>query len=374
MALDPPTRDWLLGLVAGAPPPAERVDWPTALPALRTHRLEGAALTLGGDLPSPVRAVLEAPAHRAALATTLAVEGGERALVELGRAGIPALLFKGAALVRVGLYPHPASRPMDDADVLVPDGAGEAAFRVLERVGFRPWSAWVAGRAAWLDSATLFSPTSTPLLPTSVDLHWRLRYAGLRFGEHRGAALWERADLSAGLPAAERHLVVIAEHVVKHARVRPHLLAFGDLTRLAARVSDWDDVVRTARDGGVGRGVGWVLGAARTELSACVPEGVIRELTAGRPGPRALHPTAILDPERRLPGRAAGLGLRWRILGSPRAVAADLVDIAFPGLGWLRGRYGSGPHALLWGRYALHALGWLVGVARSPASPNQELL
>jgi hypothetical protein len=374
MALDPGTRDWLLGLVAGAPPPADRVDWDAALPALQRHRLEGAALTSGGDLSQPVRAVLEPPAHRAGLATTLAVEGGERALIELGRVGIPALLFKGAALVRAGLYPHPSARPMDDADLLVPDGAGEAAFRALETAGFRPWSAWAVGRAAWLDSATLFSPTSTAALPTSLDLHWRLRYGALRFGERGGAALWERADLGAGLPAAERHLVVIAEHVVKHARVRPHLLAFGDLTRLAAQVSDWDDVVRTAREGGVGRGVGWVLGAARAGLAARVPESVVRELTKGRTGPTALDPGAMLDPARRLPGRAAGLGLRWRILGSPRAVAADLAYVAFPGVRWLRGRYGPGPSALLWGRYAVHALGWLVGVARSPASPNQELL
>jgi hypothetical protein len=82
----------------------------------------------------------------------------------------------------------------------------------------------------------------------------------------------------------------------------------------------------------------------------------------------------MLDPASRPPGRARGLGLRWRILGTPGAVAADLRRAAFPGPRWLRARYGAGPAPLLWARYALHSAGWLLGLARSPASPNQDLL
>jgi hypothetical protein len=263
---------------------------------------------------------------------------------------------------------------MDDADLLVPEGAGEAAVGLLARAGFRPWSAWAPGRDAWLDSAALFAPTATAALPTSVDLHWRVGYGGLRFGSGGASALWERADLGAGLPAPERHLIAVAEHLVKHARVRPHPHAFGDVVRLAAASEDWDDVARTARAGRLARAVGWVLAGARAELGAVVPEPVVRELTGGRRAPGILSPGAMLDPDRRLPGRGAGLGLRWRILGGPGAVAADLRHAAFPGGGWLRARYGAGPLPLLWTRYALHALGWLVGAARSPASPNQELL
>lgn len=86
--------------------------------------------------------------------------------------------------------------------------------------------------------------------------------------------MWEAADRAAGHQRPEPHLVTVAGHLVKHLRVRPHLCALGDLVRLAGIVSDWDTVVRIGAAGRLGRGVGWALEAARTELGA--PAALVR--------------------------------------------------------------------------------------------------
>lgn len=41
--------------------------------------------------------------------------------------------------------------------------------------------------------------------------------------------LWDGADLEAGLPSEEPHLLLLAEHFLKHLRVVAHVRVLGDL-------------------------------------------------------------------------------------------------------------------------------------------------
>ena len=360
----------LLGLKA----PARPADELRALEALRFHGLEGLAVArdreVGGRLlSSSLRSELE-PAYRLqGLATALAVESGERARSVLRSAGISALLFKGAALVRDGTYVDPGARRMDDADLLVRSGEAARAVEALVEAGFAPVTGWDVGRTGWVDAVTLHDLMAPSGSAVAVDVHWRTEYGRLRFGGRAESLLWEGADLEAGLPAPEAQLIVVGEHLLKHLRYKVHLAAYGDIARVAARVRDWDRVEGRLRRSRLARALRGLLRVATDELGAPIPPGLAAG--RGRAG-RSLSPRRLVGRRRPVEGRLAGLLHRWRLLGSPARVAADVLEAAFPPAGWLRARYGAGgPRARL--RYCSDVLRWAAYRARSPASPNQEL-
>ena len=365
------------------PLPPDSADWSLALPLFVFHRLEGLALAraaaTGGRLPADVRAALEPAARRGALETTLAVEAARKARGALEGAGVRSLLIKGAALVEAGVYEEPGARRMDDADLVVRPEAAAAAIAALQAAGFVPWSPWTPSRTRWLDSATLSDPSAPPGLPVAIDLHWRVAYGGLRFGAGpEDDLVWRGASPAAGIPSHEAHLLIVAEHLLKHLRSQVHLAAYADLVRLAGRVEAWDDVVAWARRRPLARGVGALLATLRDELDAPVPEGVPEALAGRRAGalPPVLRPSSFLGRESPVDGRAAGLLLRWRLLGGPAAVLRDMAHAALPSRAWLRARYGEEARTTpgRWLRYVGDVARWITGRARSPASPNQELL
>lgn len=377
-----PAAGFLLSILgAGAAHALPAPDAERAVGMLRLHRLEGLAVARdreagGGLLPPEVREALEPDYRARSLHGALLLESAGQARAALEEAGIPSLLFKGAALVRQGLYSDPGARAMDDVDLLVPTDAARGAAGALEGAGFRRWTG--LGSPGWLDSATFDDPASPPDLPLVVDLHWRTEYGGMRFGDPTGGSvLWRDADLEAGLPAPGPHLVVVAEHLLKHLRVRTHLAAYADVARLAPRVEAWDEVVDVVRGRRLGVGIGLVLEAAARELGAPVPVEVRETLAGGGRSRRrtyeTVRPGANLERELRVDGRLAGVRLRWRLMGSPLRAAGDLAEIAFPGGPWLRARYGAGGTLRLWLRYAADVLRWMVGRGRSPASPNQDV-
>lgn len=388
----------------GAPPappaPDDHAAWDEALRLVRYHMLEGLAVSRARDaLPGPIRQELE-PAHRRiGLHTTLLLESWERAREALDQAGVPSLLYKGGALVASGAYPEPGARRMDDVDVLVPSDRAADAMDALRARGFEPWTAWAPSKAGWADATALTDGASPPGMPLVVDLHWRAEYGRLRFGDPGPAdLLWRDADRGRGLPAPEPHLVVVAEHLLKHLRFKVHLVGLADLGLLADRVRDWDRVVNLVRGRRLGRAVGVLLDAGRADLGHPVPPEVGPALGArGRVADavrRRIGPRTLLGRRRPVDGRFQGVVFRWLLAGTPGRVLRDLAEAAFPGRRWLSARYGAGgahdadpagaepgrgtlpgrwTTLRLWLRYAADVAGWLTYRRRSPASPHESL-
>lgn len=366
------------------PPP---VDPEEAARLIHFHGLEGLALARHtaqrgaqhgarhraaeeGPLPPDLVQAFE-PAYRTqGLTATLLLESVSRARSVLADEGVDALLFKGAALVGDGTYPDPGARRMDDADVLVRPHTAGPAVAALREAGFEPVTGWNADQMGWADAVTLHDREGPAGTELTLDLHWRTEYDRLRFGGRGESVLWEGADLEAGVPAPETHLVIVVEHFLKHLRFKIHLAALSDMVRLAGRVRDWGRVDGLVGRSRLERGARALLCTLARDLGAPVP----RPFSDGVPGDlhRAFSPDSLLGRRRLGGGRLAGIAHRWRLLGTPRRVAADLADAAFPSREWLAARYGRGG-AGAWLRYVGDVARWSVYRGRSPASPNQEL-
>ncbi len=359
----------------GLGPPSVPDSWDEAERLLRFHSLEGLAWARDREvdrafLPESLRARLETVYRTQALETTLVLESAERARDALGRAGVDSLLFKGAALVADGTYGDPGARRMDDADVLVRTDEAERAVDALVGAGFRPVTGWSPDRTAWLDALTLHDGAAPEGATVAIDLHWRTDYDRLRFGGAASSFLWRGADLVTGRPRTEEHLVLVAEHLLKHLRFKVHLTGWGDLARLAGQVADWNRVEALAARSRLERGIRALTAVLDAELGAGVPARLRAGATPALV--RLLAPSSLVGRVRPVEGRLAGIVHRWRLLGTPGRVAADAADAAFPSGAWLRGRYGRGG-VVGWGRYVADVLRWVVYRGRSPASPNQEL-
>ncbi len=373
-------------LLAGErPAPVRAEERPRLEALLEEHRLIPLAVALtgpgGGDsvfpggVPDGWVGVHRATTLRNALLLEMVEEVQER----LRAVEVPALDFKGAALVRQGVYPDPGDRPMDDADLLVPPEGAARAVNALIRSGFTPWMRWNPEHLRWLDTMTFTAPGSTPALPLVLDLHWGTEYGVPRFGRGGGARspLWDGWDTHG--PAPEPHLVVIAEHILKHIAYRPHLLGIADLARLVLRVRRWNRVVELAEGRELGGAVGLLLEVIADELASPVPASVPRAMGSRNPWLRAARGRLRVGrlvvrggaPE----SRSVGLLLRGALLGGGLKAGRVAWETLVPEPEWLRARYSSPEDPVsplpLRVRYLAEVGRWLVGRGPSPVSPNQ---
>ena len=96
-----------------------------------------------------------------------------RILAMLGRAEIRPLLLKGTGLA-YSHYPSPVLRPRADVDVLVAPSEREAAWRILQDLGYRR----IGGPAGTFGGYQLELHYDDPRGVThNVDLHWRISNA-----------------------------------------------------------------------------------------------------------------------------------------------------------------------------------------------------
>lgn len=368
------SAEFIVGLLRlGDPTPAE--DPREAVRLLCLHGLEGLAVARnrevgGGLLPPDLVSDLEPIYRTQGLSSTLILETARRARAALSALRIDSMVFKGAALVADGTYPDPGARRMDDADVLVHPTDAVRAVEALLDEGFEPVTGWDPGKVDWSDAVALHDGQAPPGTVAALDLHWRTDYDRLRFGGTAESALWEGWDIATGLPGAEQHLVLVAEHLLKHLRFKIHVAAFGDMVRIAAVVRDWDAVDSLIERSRLARGLRALLAVLARDFDAPVP----RTLSIRVSGPLSdlLAPTTLIGRVRPVQGRLAGIAHRWRLLGSPTVIAADVAEAVFPPKVWLRARYGSGGVGA-WVRYLSDVGRWAVYRGRSPASPNQEL-
>lgn len=364
--------------VLGPQPRApDGVDWDVAVQLLRFHHLVGLAVSLDdqmgrGLLPAAVRGGLEADHRLLGLQGTVALELAERVAGCLTESGVPFVFFKGAELLRAGVYRDPAARTMDDVDVLVPLAHANSAWRAFAEDGLVPWRGWDSERThRWLDAAAFRDPLLPEGMPRDVDLHWRLGYDAIRFGGDAGESiLWD--GVTNGSPAPETHWVVLAEHLLKHLRYRIHLPAYADLTRVAAQVTDWPAVQRWMSRSAFERPLAALLGVCR-QMGCDIPEQPSRAGHGSRGLERLLHPRSLVGRHAAAHGRLGGLLYRWRLLGTPRAIMRDMVRTGFPERDWLEARYGGEKAAgswQLWLLYLRDSLAWARGRGNAPTSPD----
>jgi Uncharacterised nucleotidyltransferase len=387
-----PAVEFLTAVVGGRPPgelPDTDGEGERTLELLHFHRLGGLAVaearTRGDsvswlDPGTPVGHRLRDRYLRTSLHGTLVIECARRARSALTAADIPSILLKGVALMLDGTYPDPGGRAVEDVDLLVPPEAAGSAVRALAGSGFQPWVEWDEARSRWLPAFSFTDLEAPDGFEVTLDLHWRTPYVSLRAGPAEGFdPIWRGADLESGLPAAEAHFLLMAEHFIKHLRVVTHVRGLADLARTVARVERPDEVVAMAKERRSLRGLRALSAFLRDSLDLPAAESM-----TGSPGPgdRSHRRSAkILDPERlfgmRGPvaeGRARGLLLQWSLSGPPWRALREAWNVLAPPGPWLESRYPEvGPgFGRRRARYLREVGAWIAGRGRSPLSPNQE--
>lgn len=200
------------------------------------------------EIPPAVRAELALACEASAIRSAALLTALEELLDRLGRAGVPVLLLKGAALAGA-LYGDPALRPMRDLDLLVPETDVSRALDVLIACGYtvahaepRPGSA-----LAWENELLLTRPA---VIGVSVELHWRLFDAPFYGRRLPVAWFWETAEpITAGAARAltlgpEAQFLYLAGHLMLHHRGQGlrWWLDLAELLRRDEGALDWADL------------------------------------------------------------------------------------------------------------------------------------
>jgi hypothetical protein len=209
---------------------------------------------------------------------------------ELGGAGIPTVVLKGAYLAR-GVYGDPAFRCMEDVDLLVPRPDIERAHRVLLELGYRPEN------HPHLEPVYACNHHLVPMQKEGeleVELHWSIDAVGHPRGGGPPASpftlrmddLWARvrpagfrdAELLAFSP--EDLLLHLCLHASFHHGFNITIQKLCDIAwaaRAEPRV-DWERVEATARAWNAAKLVAVTLRLTREILHAPIPAGLLPEV------------------------------------------------------------------------------------------------
>ncbi len=196
----------------------------------------------------------------------------------LGKAGIPVLLLKGAALV-AGVYGESGLRPMADLDLLVPDARARDAFETLRALGWRS----LAPRPERLLDARHGTSFKGPS-GHEIDLHWYLLWENC--AREADAPLWEAAvearlgARAVRIPCAADQLLHVVVHGLQWSPLPPLRWAADAFLLVASDAMDWDRLAREASRRSltlpVRTGLRWV----RERLEAAVPADALARLDA----------------------------------------------------------------------------------------------
>jgi Uncharacterised nucleotidyltransferase len=280
----------------------EQADWDRALAVAGWHRLSPILfhhLARHNGVPAEVMDTLE-DAYLENAARNLFIDSAlEMALEAFERDGIPALLLKGAALVRT-VYPDPALRQMLDLDILVPEAKLDAAGAMLAELGYRtesahgPKTAHVTARANHHHDPALIHEQRI----TAIELHHHVAMSEERT-HFDVAGVWERARQADRAPA---HLVPAAEDLLLHvcfhftrnrlggswrrAGTGSALAQIADIAWIVeSHAIDWDALGATVRSYKLDARVFLALFAAR-ELGVPIPGRALQALRPSGFDPR----------------------------------------------------------------------------------------
>jgi hypothetical protein len=323
-----------------------------ALLRARYHGASALLLQRPAEIPPALRALLQVEARQFAMWELADAEWVRRALEGLRRAGVPAIVFKGAALA-YSLYADSAERMRADTDLLTAPEDRRAAETALTAMGWRR----LPGARGQLTSGQASYAVDADGGHT-IDLHWRLsdspllsRMFGFRELLTHSQPLPRLSPLARG-PSFVAALAIACVHMRYHAVV-PYfvdgvahagdrrLIWHCDIRALASQFeeSDWAEFGTLAGARGVAAPCADALTAACERVGAPVPSAALRKL---HEAPRDTAAARFL--------RAARLGRVWTeatALASWRERAQFFEEKLFPDAELMQGRYGP-PAALPW--------------------------
>ncbi|GEM_PF-2106147 len=282
----------------------------------------------------------------------VALDAGEEVLAALGAHGIAAAPLKGWALLtsparaRGGtsaVYADPATRPMDDLDLMVAADERGLASAVLETLGFVPIQSSRVRTGLYAAGHEVAFHRRVGDIDLFVELHWASAgpeslLRGMIFsGERFLRTLCARNEESGRLePTQLGNLLFAAVHGARHAYERwiwlydlHQLLTIGPL--------DWESVVRAACAWRVRLPLYAGLVSTRELFRTPVPKEVIATLAPGPVRRGLLHRSlsaSMRDEASRRPGRVAKLllGESWWDVARTAAWAT------LPGAAWYAAR------------------------------------
>jgi hypothetical protein len=190
------------------------------------------------DVPAAAEAALTSAYTNAVCLSLLHQSVRARFCRRLGERSIPVILLKGAALAAMN-YVDPATRPMQDLDVLIPPSRLEEAARCLEEDGFRP-SPLGRSLVPVMNRPYVHLVYNHPATGAVVELHWdlhlprRVRAQALR-------EIWSQAqpvgsDGSAQVVRPGNMIPFLSAHMILQHRCAP-LLWLHDLHRILLTAS-----------------------------------------------------------------------------------------------------------------------------------------
>jgi hypothetical protein len=239
-------------------------------------------------------------------------------LAAFDRAHVPVIALKGAVLAEL-VYPHAATRPMGDLDLMVASTDLDAADPVMRGLGYLPDPS-VPRSPEWYRSSHLhLVPYVLPDSSPPVEVHHHI----IRSPHAERVPiedLWRRArparlaSCETLVLSPEDLLFHLALHAVLTDRVLGRLRGLTDIAFTIQRYQDrvdWDALIRQARDSGTARHVHAAFWLARDLVSADAPDTVLRLLRSGS-------------------GRSAIEDRLFRVVGRRAAVADDPARSVLP--------------------------------------------
>lgn len=202
-----------------------------------------------------------------------------RVLGALSRAGIPAIVVKGAALG--AFYPDPALRLYGDIDIMVRRAHLDAAEQALNALGYR----CLASRGWWLQRFHHLPPMVNDSGGLLVELHWRLDYEETK-GRLPVEDLWARAvgwtvrdQQARRLDTVDAALYLCRHAVVQH-RVRGAFRSLCDLVQLTRGwgEAEWGALSQRSQSYGLTRPVYVMLVLGKELMGLAVPEAILSTL------------------------------------------------------------------------------------------------
>jgi len=305
--------------------------------------------------------VLAGAARYQVVAEALAATRLSEVLARLAAAGIPALVFKGAALSAL-YYPQSWLRSRNDDDLLVAPEAFGQARHVLEEGGYLPQpqnpGPEESGQAHYSQHFAVGDQHH-------IDLHWRpcvpRAFAALPSWPALRKTQVPLPTLgpSAFAPGPVEHLVLLCAHRVAHHGADDDPLWLLDLHLIAGTLDDaqWDRLAEVAQEAQVARVCGFELARAAAAFATPVPARVLLALEA-TDGERTARHLDAHAPLHRL-GRD--------LADEPRRAGLTLLARLVPPAAYMRHRYGV-PAPLLPAAYLWRAVGgggrWLFEALR----------
>jgi hypothetical protein len=286
--------------------------------------------------------------HRAYMQTgarnALVLRDLGRALDCLGRAGVPVLVLKGAALAEP-VYRNPALRPMADIDLLVAPPDAQRALSALAETGRRPEREELApGMRLRFDNEVALV-AGDPLV-TPIEIHWSLLDAPFYQARLDQGWLWSTAaqatlaGRAAQVLGPEAELMYLCAHVALHHGGHGLLWHHDVAERVhcAGAGLDWPLLLARAAAADLLLPLQTVLARVARDWGTCPPAAAWAQLLAMRPSAAETRVFA----RRRAAGRAVAARFADDVAELPtwRQRLAFATRNLLPGPAYMRARYG----------------------------------